>query len=58
MDEGYSEEDAILQAKLALLDAHKHAKNTMDLVLITREWMALAECIRQGKSDPPTWKEG
>ena len=24
------EEDAILQAKLSLLDAQKHAKNTMD----------------------------
>ena len=58
MDEGYSEEDAVLNAKLAILEAQKVARHTQDFVIIADRWLNLANFIRNGKSDPPTWKEG
>ena len=46
--EGYSEEDALLQARLSLFETQKHCKHAQDWILVVREWIALAECIRRG----------
>jgi hypothetical protein len=45
-DDSYSEEDAVLNAKLAILEAQKVAAHTQEWVIITDRWLNLANFIR------------
>lgn len=51
MSKDYSQEDAIFQAKLSILEAQRVARHTQDWVIITDRWLSLARFIGDSEAD-------